>query len=189
MKTGLTFTPPPAASYQEVLSLVDYRNPSQFVAAIDREATRKGVSNNSHGTIFELAVCEVLKLEGVTPFYYQVTLPGYPTTADFDVILLQGPHKPISLSLKTTIRERWKQSAWEAKALHDIYPAAESYVVLLDAKEAELRNLDIESGRIFGINRFVVANSKEFNDFIADLQSRKFTKVVQVVPFQGREQE
>ena len=182
----LTLDPPPIGAYLDVIApFGQYSGPAQFMRQAMGQASAKTVSV-THGKVFELAFCEVLKQEGITPFYYQAKMPGRPVI-DFDVILLQDNNRPISFSLKTSLRERWKQSYLEAVVLRGTYPASVSYLVTLSRNEAQRRKDSIKRGETPELADCVVAVDNEFDSLIYGLRSQSFVQVQRVTQFTGRE--
>ena len=109
----------PNEAYVRVLRRISaYAGPTAFMQAV---AGQMPTENQSRGRVFELAFCEVLKREGVMPFYYQVRFTLRPII-DFDILLFERPSSPWSFSLKTSFRERWKQAYLEAIVLKSFYP-------------------------------------------------------------------
>ena len=66
-----------------------------------------------NGRIFEYLVCETLAYEGIIPFYYQASFERVPN-AELDVVLYH-PEKPVVLTMKTSLSERYQQRIWKAR--------------------------------------------------------------------------
>ena len=169
--------------YLKMVADIDaYRSPSDFMGQV---AERLSSSASSRGRLFELALCEVLKQEGVTPFYYQVRFAPR-SIIDFDVLLYQSPNRPVSFSLKTSLRERWKQSYLEAVILKGVYPAARCYLVTLDRREARRMRERMEKEHMTELDACLVATSESFDELIAELRQETFEQIDAVRLFEGK---
>lgn len=132
------------------------------------------------GRVFEYVLAEILKLEAITPFYPQAKLRYIPYAAyDF---LLYDDKSPVVLSAKTSLRERWKQAAFEGLALREKYPLAETYLVTLNADEAVNIQDKITAREAPGLEACVHAKSVAFNELIAQLKKRQFMEALPVSP-------
>ena len=170
--------------YKDIIACVDeYTTPVAFMRDVEANMP---MSNQSRGRVFELAFCEILKQEIITPFYYQVRFTPRPII-DFDVLLYQEPNCPWSFSLKTSFRERWKQSYLEAVILKNTYPAARSYLVTLHEGEARNRQQSIANQQTPELDGCILANTAELNSLIDLLKQQRFEPVRAVRLFNGRE--
>ena len=87
---------------------VDYINPLDYVAKFwERYQERSDRNNSLNGKIWECIIITLLYREGLLPFYTQAKVAFVPNV-EFDVLLYTNS-RPISLSLKTSLRERYKQ--------------------------------------------------------------------------------
>ncbi|WP_214830967.1 hypothetical protein [Exiguobacterium sp. s56] len=129
-------------------------------------------SNNSlNGTIFENLIVLALAREGINNIYHQTELTYVPS-AIFDVFLY-NPGRPMALSIKTSLRERWKQADLEALAIKQVHKDASCYVLTLsDSEVATRRN---NTSNYAGLDGFVLANTDEFDTFIEDLKNSQFS--------------
>ncbi len=94
----------------------------------------------------------------------------------YDIILYTQEQYPISLSLKTSLRERYKQADLEAVALKYVHRKAKCYLVSLDENEVREVKNKIENGSVLGLDAAICATSDEFNNFIADLRAKQYIK-------------
>ena len=78
---------------------------------------------------------------------------------------------PVVLSLKTSIRERYKQAEFEAQAMKDVHRRAKNFLVTMEKDEAISLQTKIDSGVLSGIDGVVVANEKSFDELIKLLKS------------------
>lgn len=130
-----------------------------------------------NGAVFEEMIGYVLTVKGCAPFYMQAKV-AYVPNVNYDFILYDTEIGPISLSAKTTLRERWKQADLEAFVLKNVHRDSLSYAVTLDAAEAAARNARIKD--CLGLNSFILATSEQFDQLIGYLQQRTLVIAGQV---------
>ncbi|WHZ33223.1 hypothetical protein QNK01_11565 (plasmid) [Desemzia incerta] len=148
-------------------------SPSEFVKTYWSYYTSNYKSNNSvNGTILENLIIIALAREGIKNIYYQTEVSFVPS-AKFDVFLYND-EVPIALSIKTSLRERWKQADLEAAALKQVHKEAESYVLTISAGEVATRR---KMDRTYaGIDGFILADTPEFDKLVERLKGMTFTK-------------
>lgn len=165
---------------KEILENFDFKNyksPSDFIEKSWNYYKDSFDSNNSiNGTIFENLVAYVLAYEGIDNIYEQAEVAFVPN-AIFD-ILLYSSEQVFTLSLKTTLRERWKQADLEAYAVKNVLKSSKSYVITLSQREVEVRRKQAKNKKDFynGLDGFVIATNTEFDDLISELKKYKFTE-------------
>lgn len=137
-------------------------------------------NNNLNGAVFEELIGYVLTLAGCMPFYMQAKV-AYVPNVNYDFICYDEQEGPISLSAKTSLRERWKQADLEAVALKYVHRNSKSYLITLD-REATKTRLDKLSD-CMGLNDFILADSPQFDNLIDELKNRNLSKAgtIQVV--------
>ena len=151
---------------------VDYNSPLDYVAKFWKRYQERNDRNNSlNGKIWECIIITLLYREGLLPFYTQAKVAFVPNV-EFDVLLYTNS-RPISLSLKTSLRERYKQADLEAIALRYVHRRAKSYLLTLDPDEAAQCKEKVKSGDIIGIDRIIDCNTTDINDLIEDLKTIK----------------
>lgn len=96
--------------------------------------------------------------------------------AIFDILLYNNRNHIISLSLKTTLRERWKQADLEAFALKNVHRKSRSYLITLSEKEAQTIQKKIDSGGVLGLDQVILANSKDLDYLILELKENFYIK-------------
>ncbi|MDE3964295.1 hypothetical protein NUQ38_09885, partial [Glaesserella parasuis] len=89
-------------------------------------------------------------------------------------IVLYNRKTPITISAKTTLRERWKQADLEAMATKYVHREALCYVVTLSENEVLARRK--EENSYMGINDFVLAHTDEFNQLVEKLKQIQITE-------------
>lgn len=75
---------------------------------------------------------------------------------------------PIVLSIKTSLRERYKQADLEGLALKQVHRRAKSYLITL-SEEGNSINQKIKKGDILGLDECFIADTNEFNQFIQNI--------------------
>jgi len=151
---------------------VDYSTPLDYVTKFwDRYQERTDKNNSLNGKIWEYIIITLLYREGLLPFYTQAKVAFVPNV-EFDV-LLYTLACPISLSLKTSLRERYKQADLEAIALRYVHRRAKSYLLTLDPGEAAQCKEKVKSGDIIGLDRIIDCNTTEINSLIEELKTVK----------------
>ena len=97
---------------------------------------------------------------------------------DYDLIIFPKDENgevdvsaPISLSLKTSLRERYKQADLEGLALKEVYKRAKTYLITIDEKQEidKFKNkIDVKDVR--GIDKCIDARSHEFDELIYSIK-------------------
>lgn len=154
---------------------------SQIIAELWERYQKENKSNNNlNGAVFEELIGYTLTLAGCMPFYMQARV-AYVPNVNYDFICFDQAMGPISLSAKTSLRERWKQADLEAVALKYVHRNARSYLITLDSAVIQTR-LD-KIGDCMGLNDFILADSERYDKLIAELQKRKLSKagVIEVI--------
>jgi fructose-specific phosphotransferase system component IIB len=91
--------------------------------------------------------------------------------ANFDLVVYTQERGPIVLSLKTSIRERYKQAEFEAQAMKDVHRRAKNFLVTMEKEEALSLQSKIDTGVLAGIDEAIVANDKSFDRLIEFLKN------------------
>ena len=174
------------AAYLSAITKVGaYALPHQFIrdlyAVYTMPNTKK--SNTVSGTVFELAICETLIREGITPFYHQAKFTFAPIV-DFDIVCYH-PERPVVLSAKTSLRERYKQAAFEGYLLKGVYGASQSYLLTLTNEFKKVRQ-KIKEETIVGLTDCLRADSPEYDELLKKIKVIHFTQAVPIVPLSGK---
>ena len=137
------------------------------------------------GKVFEYLIAHVLYSFDVAPLYYQARFHFVPN-ADFDFVLYD-PRRPIVLTLKTTLRERYKQADLEGLALKQVYRNASCILITL-SNEGDQVARKIKSLDVTGLDRVVVIKkgSRDLDDLIRDIKTRPFSKPKSINPMMGQ---
>ena len=140
----------------------------------------------TNGAILELAVCEALAHASVGPLYYQVEFTWLPEHT-FDIAAWTQQNSPVIISVKNSLRERWKQADLEGLALKAKFPRTYSYLLTQEANEAARRRDSIASGGCAGLDEVVLANKPEMDDFISKLKALNLVPAVKIMPLHGQQ--
>jgi hypothetical protein len=144
---------------------------SDFVADTMGAVRKMELNNSTRGALFEFTIGVALIAAGIKPFYRQAEIT-YVANAIFDYVLWRDNVLPITLSLKTSLRERWKQAELEASALKDVHKNSQNYLITLDAIEvARRRSASRLSDNYSFLDRYIVADTAEFDELVKYLQS------------------
>lgn len=153
---------------------VDYDSPcdyvKQFWSAYKKAKPNGGASLN--GNIFECIIYTLLYREGIKPFYTQAKVTYVPNIV-YDTILY-NQSQPVSLSLKTSLRERYKQADLEAVALKYVHRRSKCYLLTISSAEAVPANDKIEKGDIIGLDAVIDCTTSQIDNLIADLKNVTF---------------
>jgi len=134
---------------------------------------RKPQNNNTNGNVFELIVESELYRRSLCPMYLQAKVAFVPNVK-FDVLLYSSEQFPIGVSIKTSLRERYKQADLEAIALKYVHRKALNYLVTLDIYEANNAKKKLERGELLGIDRIVIATNEDFDMMFDELMQMSF---------------
>jgi len=119
---------------------------------------------------------------GVTPFYFQASM-WLVSNSDFDVVLYDRK-SPVVLSMKTSLRERYKQADLEGRQLKWVYSRAKVYLITLSEGEIPRVKQKIADGDVNGLDDCILASSQEFSDLIEGLSSRQFSLAEPIEPIE-----
>jgi len=129
--------------------------------------------NSMNGNIFELIIASEMYRQSLCPMFLQASVAFVPNVI-FDILLFSSEQFPIGLSLKTSLRERYKQADLEAIALKYVHRKALNFLITLDSNEAKNVKIKVNKGELLGINDVIVAESNDFNNLITYLSKMKF---------------
>ncbi|MBR1793383.1 MAG: hypothetical protein IJ764_07075 [Bacteroidales bacterium] len=166
----------------ETFMSVKYSTPKEYV---EKYWTALGKANKPtlHSNTFKYIIYSLLYREGIKPFYTQAKVAFVPNV-NFDA-MLYNQSAPVSLSLKTSLRERYKQADLEAVALRYIYRRAKSYLLTMDSREAKIQKAKILNGDIMGLDEIIDCNTDDIDRLIANLKSMQFTTSIKIETVEG----
>lgn len=154
-------------------NFTDYKDivPTKFIEAVWTNYLKLPKRNNTlNSTVFELIIIALLINKGIKPFYRQASVAFVPGIK-YD-ILIYSKEGPITLSAKTSLRERFKQADLEAFVLKNVHRNAKSYLITLEKNEAATRIRN--KNNLIGLENVYCCLNEDFNEFIASLISMKF---------------
>ena len=158
-------------SIQPSLESIEIDQPSKYVEFIWNKAEKdERLTRDVRGKFFELVIASCFMKNEILPFFWQAQLEFVPL-ANFDLVVYTEERGPVVLSLKTSIRERYKQAEFEAQAMKDVHRRAKNFLVTMEKDEAISLQTKIDSGVLSGIDGVVVANEKSFDELIELLKS------------------
>ena len=158
-------------SIQPELDSIAIDEPSKYVEYLWNKAEKdERLTRDVRGKFFELVIACCLIKNGILPFFWQAQLEFVPL-ANFDLVIYTEERGPIVLSLKTSIRERYKQAEFEAQAMKDVHRRAKNFLVTMEKDEAESLQAKIDSGVLSGIDAVVVATEKSSDELIKMLKT------------------
>ena len=100
---------------------IDYNSPAEYVSKYWQAYKNLNINNNAlNGKIFELIISTIFIRENILPIYLQANVAFIPNV-EYDLVLYNKEQGPISISLKTSLRERKKQADLEAIALKYVH--------------------------------------------------------------------
>lgn len=126
-----------------------------------------------NGKVFEALLATIWFRSGISPIYVEAMLSFVPNV-EFDFVAYSKESGPVILSAKTSLRERYKQADLEGMMVRQVHRKAQSYLVTLDEKAANLVNEKISTGQVLGLDSVVVATKKEFNELVHNLKKMNF---------------
>ena len=140
------------------------------------------------GKVFEYLIIDALWNSGINPIYYQAKVTNI-TYVQYDVFLYH-PTKPVAISCKTSLGERWKQADLEGMVLKQIYRGAHSVLVTMNRKRNnEGVNLQrrIESNEAIGLDRCVVIEegNEDFDALLNALAMTDYGLAQPMIPLVG----
>ncbi len=158
---------------------LEYDNPNEYVSYYWQKYLSHPNKNNAiGGGYFELIIYTLLFREGILPFYTQAKVAFVPNI-EFDTILY-SKERPVCLSLKTSLRERYKQADLEAIALKYVHRRAKCYLLTLDSKEAKATRAKIPNGLLIGLDDVIDCNTIQIDNLISILKSQPFMESQQI---------
>ena len=153
---------------------VQYSLPSDYVDILwSRYEKLEDRNPGLNGKMFEYILATLCIRENILPLYMSAKVAFVPNVI-FDLMFYTKEHGPICWSVKTSLRERYKQADLESIALKYVHRKAKSFLITLNENEAENVNNKIKSGDVIGLDKVVVATSSSFNSLVESLKKYVF---------------
>ncbi|MBQ3629291.1 MAG: hypothetical protein IJS43_07080 [Bacteroidaceae bacterium] len=163
---------------------VKYTHPHEYIKFYwDKYQNSNSKNNSIGGGFFEFIIYTLLYREGILPFYTQAKVAFVPNI-EFDTILY-CKERPVCLSLKTSLRERYKQADLEAIALKYVHRKAQSYLLTLDAREAKATKAKIPAGLLIGLDDVIDCNTEQIDELITQLKGMNFCESTKIDVVEG----
>ena len=147
----------------------DYNKPSEYIEEMWIRYKQTHNSNNKNGKTFESIFAAILYREKIYPIFVQAKIAFVPNI-NFDFVIYSREFGPIALSLKTSLRERYKQADLESISLKYVHRKAKCFLFTLDSKEAYSVNKKIKNGDLLGIDEVCLVTSESFDKLIEKLK-------------------
>ena len=166
--------------FKDIIANVTYTTPSGLIsncwAEYEKRAENTSVdsSKNRNGQFLELLVQYILCKNDILPFYKQAKVAFVPNV-NFDILLYTKEIGVIVLSIKTSLRERYKQADLEAMALRQVHCRSKTFLLTLSSEHLSI-NKKIEKGDVAGLERAINCHALDFDSFIEELKRYNFTE-------------
>lgn len=121
--------------------------------------------NNLNGKLFEAILATVMLKNGVSPIFVQAKVVFVPNV-NFDFIVYSKEFGPISISAKTSLRERYKQADLESVSLKYVHRKARCFLVTMDKEEATRLERKRINGDLLGIDEIVLGDESSFDAMV-----------------------
>ncbi len=155
---------------------VEYEKPSEYIKKYwEAYSSHPDTNNNLNGKVFEYILATLCVRENILPIYMSAKVAFVPNVI-YDLMFYTTERGPICWSVKTSLRERYKQADLEAIALKYVHRKALSYLITLEENEARSVKAKIKSGDVIGLDNVIVATSEEFNELITELKGFEFSE-------------
>ncbi len=141
-------------------------------------------NKNNNGQFFELLIQYLLYQNHLLPFYRQAKVTFVPNV-NFDILLYTEEIGPICLSIKTSLRERYKQTALEGMALSQVHRRSKTYLLTLDTIEGENLNKKIINGDVAGLKMVIDCRTEALTNLITDLKRFNFIEPKEISIIKG----
>ncbi|MDV3143197.1 MAG: hypothetical protein Q8764_01225 [Pigeon pea little leaf phytoplasma] len=126
------------------------------------------------GKINELLILRYLKSQGINNLYPQAYLFFIPDIK-FDLVLFSQTKRIFGFSIKTCLRERYKQAVIEGQQLKKLDSRFRFYLLTNDLQETKRLNQKIIQGKVPGIDAVINCFSPQADLFIQNLLTQQFT--------------
>lgn len=161
----------------------DYNRPSDYIHSFwEKYELYPERNSNLNGKMFEYILASLCIREGILPIYMSAKVAFVPNVI-YDLMFYSAERGPICWSVKTSLRERYKQADLESIALKYVHRKALSYLITLNEREAQNVKSKIKTGDVIGLDNVIVATNLEFDQLVKDLKTYKFEEppIVKVI--------
>jgi hypothetical protein len=155
---------------------VEYDKPNEYIQQYwNAYIQHPERNNNLNGKVFEYILATLCVREGILPIYMSAKVAFVPNVI-YDLMFYTNERGPICWSVKTSLRERYKQADLEAIALKYVHRKALSYLITLEENEARSVKAKIKNGDVIGLDDVIIATKEEFNELVAELKEFEFSE-------------
>ncbi|WP_300728188.1 YqiA/YcfP family alpha/beta fold hydrolase [uncultured Bacteroides sp.] len=98
----------------------------------------------------------------------------------YDLLLYNAEFGPISLSMKTSLRERYKQADLEAVALKYVHRKAKCYLLTMEQHEAIRIKEALKNGALLGLDKVILGSSHDLDELINELKQFTYKEAGQI---------
>lgn len=155
-KENIDFSPSISKIFETTLNdafYINYNKPSEYLEIMWNKyvlyKSNRNVNNNQPGKVFEKLIEILLRREGIVPFSIDRAVDDVPLVKP-DILLITIQNSFIFISLKTSLRERWKQADWESIIFKRVHKTSKCYLVTLEYKECESLKKKINNNLLHG---------------------------------------
>jgi hypothetical protein len=153
---------------------IEYSKPSEYIKLFwNKYETYLERNSNLNGKMFEYILASLCIRENILPIYMSAKVAFVPNVV-YDLMFYSAERGPICWSVKTSLRERYKQADLESIALKYVHRKALSYLITLNETEARSVKGKIKTGDVIGLDNVIVATKPEFDELVKDLKTFKF---------------
>jgi hypothetical protein len=153
---------------------IKYTRPSEYVDICwNKYKSSSNLNSNLNGKIFEYILATLCIREKILPLYLSSKVAFVPNVI-YDLMFYTKERGPICWSVKTSLRERYKQADLESIVLKNVHREALCYLITLEEYEASRVRNKINRGDIIGLDDVIVATSKEFDELVKKLKEYIF---------------
>ncbi len=150
---------------------ISYAKPSEYIAELWNKYEKQPERNsNLNGKMFEYILASLCIRENILPLYMSAKVAFVPNVI-FDLMFFTMERGPVCWSVKTSLRERYKQADLESIALKYVHRRALSYLITLNESEAKSVKAKIKTGDVIGLDDVIVATHPEFDTLIKSLKA------------------
>lgn len=156
---------------------INYDTPKEYAEKYWRAFSLSGKPAYQN-IIFEHIIRTLLYREKIYPFYYHARIADVPLIQQ-DILFISNSI-PISLTIKTSLRERYKQADLEAIALKYVHRKARSFLLTMNSQEAKSIKAKIPQGEVIGLDDVIDCNTDQLDDLIVLLKQMSFCESTQI---------
>jgi hypothetical protein len=155
---------------------IEYDRPSKYVEILwNKYLASVNRNPKLNGIMFEYILASLCVREEILPLYLNAKVAFVPNV-NYDLMIYTEERGPICLSVKTSLRERYKQADLEAIALKYVHRKSLSYLITLDENEARTVKEKISTGDVIGLDDVFIATDEEFDRLIQSLKNFQLEK-------------